>query len=91
MSELINEIRGWQKYISHCAEHDLEMTGSDYDETAAKLGKAADALEQAKGKIDCSIAIEKGAVRALSTAAERITELEMALTESAYNKRTDNE
>lgn len=39
----------------------------------------ADALKQAQGKVDCSAAIEKGAVRALSTAAEHIEVLEAAL------------
>ena len=41
--------------------------------------RAADALEQAQGKVACSAAIEKGAVKALSTAAERIAQLEALL------------
>ncbi len=44
--EQIAALRGWNAYISHCAEHDLEITGSDYDKTADYLNSAADTMEK---------------------------------------------
>jgi len=44
--EKISQLRGWNAYISHCAENDLEMTGSDYDKTADYLNNAADTMER---------------------------------------------
>lgn len=46
VKEQIAVLRGWSVYISHCAEHDLEITGSDYDKTADYLNSAAATLER---------------------------------------------
>jgi hypothetical protein len=52
MSDFISTLRGWNVYVSHCAEHDLEMTGCDYDKTADYLGKAADEIERLSAELE---------------------------------------
>lgn len=73
MSDRIKQIRLAHKYAKPKHDNPAWMN------THHDLGIALDALEQAQGKVECSAAIEKGAVKALSTAAERIEQLEAAL------------
>jgi len=73
MSDLANELRIWYECTAGFTQDIYMPEQRDLDL------RAADALEQAQGKVDCSTAIEKGAVKALSTASERIKQLEAAL------------
>ena len=67
-------------YVSECLEGARNGRLCAGAETAVvEIKRLTDALGQLQGKLDCSVAIEKGAVRALSTAAERIEQLEAAL------------
>lgn len=80
MSNLIERLRDAQKYCG--------TWGADI------CNEAADALEQAQGKITMLEAIEKGATKGLVTAATRIEQLEARIKEmhddAPYDEETDS-